>query len=268
MLQTQASIFLENSKFNISDDLTRVIGGEKRKIVPSGMYPVFFKGRTFYIMRYIDTAKCKVKDYALLTKINGEFANVSLDDYDLFYEYAEGKSDFNAPLEYSFPSYLSSTQLICFRDLLDRLKFRKYTHHIVVPTIEDMGELILDSAFEKIKIKNNVLLCKDAMYKKLEEKLELLEEKIMITNKEGETGYIRSYDDKGYIRNKKVYLIPGKHVYIPEYIDCKSIDDYEESEKARVILMPNQVISENVDSAYCYNHDGSLIGPKLTKTRK
>ena len=267
MKKNQESIYMESGKFTISKDLRQAIINDEQLVKPVGMRQVHFQGRTFYIMRYIDTVANKEKNYALLTNIRGELVNVLLDDYDLLDEYAANKQ-YSKVVNFTFPRHLASTQIICFKDLFEKLKFRNYTHHIVVPTVEDMGEIILDSAFEKVKNKNNVLLCKDAMYKKLEEKLELLEEKIMITNKEGETGYIRSYDNDGYIRNEQVYLIPGKHVYIPEYIDCKSTNDYEESEKARIILMSNEVNAENNGLAYCYNHDGHLIGPKLTKTRK
>ena len=62
--------------------------------------------------------------------------------------------------------------------------------------------------------------------------------------------------------------MPGKHVYIPEYIDCESMCDFEESERARMILPKNTVIAPTGNQAYCYNYNGTLIEPKLTRFKK
>lgn len=270
MVEFTKTIYMESGKYNLSKDLTKVSNTGEQLVKPNGIYSVVLKSRMFYIMRYIDILANKEDNYALLTKIDGKLVNVLLDDYDLLNEYAAGKQyskdDFNANA--MFTTHLSKTQIICFRDLLDKLRFSKYTHHVVVPTFDDSEEVLTDSAFVKVKSNDNELVCKDAMFKALSEKLELLEQKITIKIKENATGYIRSYSDDGYIRNQQVYLLPGKHVYIPEYINCDSMDDYKESEKARVMFMPDLDVSDKSNSAYCYNFDGSLISSKLTRNRK
>lgn len=267
MSKNQEKIIMENGRFDLSKELKKVNIKDEQQIEPVGMHQVLLEGQVFYIMEYVDTSSSKEKNYALLTNINGELVNVLVDDYDLLDEYAKKKS-YKKVADFTFPSHISSTQITCFKELLNKFKFRNYTHNIFVPTIEDMDELLLNSSFTKVKNNNKELLCKDAMYKELEKKLLLLKEKITINIKTGATGYVRAYDDEGYIRNKQVYLMPGKHVYIPLYIDCESMCDFEESERARIILSKNTVIAPTGNQAYCYNYNGTLIEPKLTRFKK